>query len=48
MQKKQNNFYLVFNNLDAVFQKNDDNKYLIFNSTEKNRIMLENYTEIVD
>ena len=46
--KKQNTFYLVFNDLDAVFQKNDDKKYLIFNSTEKNRIMLENYTEIFD
>ena len=48
MQKKQNTFYLVFNNLDAVFQKNGDNKYLTFSSTEKYRIMLENYTEIFD
>ena len=30
------------------FKKNGDNKYLIFSSTEKNRIMLENYTEIFD
>ena len=44
--KKQNSFSLVFNNLDAVFQKNHDNKYLIFSSTEKNRIMLENYTKM--
>ena len=42
--KKQNTFYLVFNNLDAVFQKDGDNTYLIFSLTEKNRIMLENYT----
>ena len=46
--KKQNTFYLVFNNLDAVFQKDGDNTYLIFSLTEKNRIMLENYTEIFD
>ena len=35
MQRKQNTFYLAFNNLDAVFQKTDDNKYLMFSSTEK-------------
>ena len=48
MQKKQNTFYLVFNNLDGVFNKSGDNKYLIFSSTEKNRVMLENYAEVFD
>ena len=43
-----NTLYLVFNNLDGVFQKSGENKYLIFSSTEKNRIMLENYTELFD
>ena len=41
---KMDNFYLVFNYLDAVFRKSGKNKYLIFSSTEKNRTMLENYT----
>ena len=43
-----NTLYLVFNNLDGVFQRSGGNKYLIFSSTEKNRIMLENYAEIFD
>ena len=45
---RQNTLYLVFNNLDGVFQRIGDNKYLIFSSTEKSRIMLENYTELFD
>ena len=44
---RQSTLYLVFNNLDGVFQSGD-NKYLIFSSAEKNRIMLENYTELFD
>ena len=40
--------YLVFNHLDGVFQRSGENKYLIFPSTEKNRIMLDNYKELFD
>ena len=45
---KFDNLYLVFNDLDAMFEESDQNKYLIFSSTEKNRIMLENYLNIFD
>ena len=38
--------YLVFNNLDAYIEKSGENRYLIFASTEKNTIMLKNYTEL--
>ena len=38
--------YLVFNHLSAYFKKSSVNKYLIFASTEKNKVMLENYTRI--
>ena len=41
-----NALYLAFNNLDANIEKSGENRYLIFASTEKNRIMLENYTEL--
>ena len=40
--------YLVFNDLDAHIEKSGENTYLIFASTEKNKIMLENYTELWD
>ena len=30
-----NTLYLVFNNLDGVFQRSGENKYLMFSSTEK-------------
>ena len=43
-----NSLYLVFNNLDAYIEKSDENKYLSFASTEKNRMMLKNYTELGD
>ena len=36
--------YLVFNNLE----KSGENRYLIFAPTEKNTIMLKNYTELWD
>ena len=35
MQKNKTLFYLVFNNLDGVFNKSGNNKYLIFSSTER-------------
>ena len=40
--------YLAFNNLDAYIEKSGENRYLIFASTEKNKIMLETYTELWD
>ena len=43
-----NTLYLVFNNLDGVFQRSGENKHLIFSSAEKNRITLESYTELFD
>ena len=42
------NLYIVFNDLEVMFRKSGKYKYLIFSSTEKNREMLENYTEIFD
>ena len=43
-----NYLYLVFNNLDAYIEKSGENKFLIFSSTEKNKTMLKNYTEVWD
>ena len=43
-----NYLYLVFNNLDAFIEKSGENKFLIFSSTEKNKTMLKNYTEVWD
>ena len=41
-----NSLYLVFNNLDAYIEKSGENKYLIFASTDKNEMVLGDYTEI--
>ena len=41
-----NSLYLVFNNLDAYIEKSGKNKYLIFASTNKNEMVLGDYTEI--
>ena len=41
-----NTLYLVFNNLDAYIEESGENRYLIFASTEKSKIVLENYTEL--
>ena len=43
-----NALYLVFNNLDAYIEKSGEKRYLIFVLTEKNKIMLKNYTELWD
>ena len=43
-----NSFYLVFNNLDVYIEKSGENKYLIFASTDKNKMVLGDYTEIWD
>ena len=44
---KMDSLYIAFNDLD-MFRKSGKNKYLIFSSTEKHKLMLENYTEIFD
>ena len=41
-----NSPYFVFNNFDAYIEKSDGNKYLIFASTDKNEMVLGDYTEI--
>ena len=43
-----NSLYLVFNNLDGYIEKSGENKYLIFASTDKNEMVLGDYTEIWD
>ena len=43
-----NSLYLIFNNLDAYVEKSGENKYLIFASTDKNKMVLGDYTEIWD
>ena len=40
-----NSLYLVFNNLHAYIEKSSENKYLIFASTDKNKMVLGDYTE---
>ena len=46
--KDLSSLHLVFNNLDAYIEKRNKNKYLIFASTDKNKLMLENYKELWD
>ena len=41
---RENSLYLIFNNVDAYIEENNENKYLIFGSTDKNKEALENYT----
>ena len=43
-----NSLYLIFNNVDVYIEENNENKYLIFASTDKNKEVLENYTELWD
>ena len=43
-----NSLYLIVNNVDAYIEKDDEDKYLIFASTEKNKEVLENDTELWD
>ena len=40
--------YLASNKLDAYIEKSSENKYLIFASTDKNKMVLGDYTEIWD
>ena len=40
--------YLVFNNVDACIEENNENEYLVFALTDKNKEALENYTELWD
>ena len=39
---------LVFNNVDAYIEENNDDKYLIFALADRNQEALENYTELCD
>ena len=43
-----NSLYLIFNNVDVYIEENNENKYLIFASTDKNKEVFENYTELWD
>ena len=40
--------YLVFNNVDAYIEENNEDKYMIFGFTDKNKEALENYTKLWD
>ena len=40
--------YLIFNNADGYIEESNENKYLIFASTDKNKEVLENCTELWD
>ena len=33
----ENSLYLIFNNVDAYIEENNEDKYLIFASTDKNK-----------
>ena len=41
-----NSIYLVFNNVDEYIEESNGNKYLIFASTDKNKEILKNNTEL--
>ena len=41
-----NTLYLAFNNVNTYIEENNENKYLILASTEKNKLMLHNYTKL--
>ena len=43
-----NSLYLVFNNVDAYIEENNENKYLVFPLKDKKKEALENYTELWD
>ena len=43
-----NSLCLVFNDLNAYVEKSGEDRYLIFASTEKNKVMRKNYTELWD
>ena len=43
-----NSLYLAVKNLNAYFEKSGEKKYLIFASTDKNKMVLEDYTELWD
>ena len=42
----ENPLYLVFNNVDGYIKESNGNKYLTFDSTDKNKEVLEKYTEL--
>ena len=42
----ENTLYLIFDNVDGYTEENNGNKYLVFASTDKNKEVLEKYTEL--
>ena len=42
----ENSLYLIFNNVDVYTEESNEDKYLLFASTDKNKEVLENYTEL--
>ena len=46
--ESSNSLYLVFNNLDAYIEENDEDKYLVFAKTHNNGSLLEKYIELWD
>ena len=46
--QRGNPLYLVFNNVDGYIEESNGDKHLIFASTDKNKEVLEEYTELWD
>ena len=40
--------YLIIGQLDGYIKENNGNKYLVFDSTDENKEVLKNYTELWD
>ena len=40
--------YLIIGKLDGYIKENNGNKYLVFDSTDENKEVLKNYTELWD
>ena len=43
-----NSFYLIFDNVDGYTENSNGDQYFIFASTDKNKNVLKNYTELWD
>ena len=43
-----NQLYVIIGEADGYIEEKDENKYLIFASTDKNKEVLEKYTEVLD
>ena len=42
----ENSLYLIFNNVDGYIEESNEDKCLSFASTNKNKVVLEKYTEL--